>query len=562
MANKANNRNTGYNTQKSKSKFRKGNGNSRNNKSNYKGNSHDIEENHDAAKASNSVNDYVIDSNLLRNVASIPFSWATGTPINLENAILKTTSSKGNFTIPGLLRVNVQPSVGRATQASDPINVAANRIYAYVRHANSGSKNYDAPDLMIYLIAISNVYGFIMQCQRLLGVIGNYSVYNRYTPDVLIQAMGGDPNDMRANLANYRARLNMLITKAASFAVPSDMPYFKNIAETLGNYYIEGTSMKDQMYCVVCKDFYRYKLNTDASGMLELARPASSSVADLMKFGEDLLSRLIYSEDMNTMSGDILKAYGTDRIYKLATISEGYSVSPLMDVPVLEQIKNTTTVDIMDGMGNSISSLDANITQDPTHAFLVCNNVLKVESPSNADATDANARALALQTLDEKRFITTSTADVTPELVMENTKFMVGADLYSHEPGKGMATITLHSRNFVARSFTIYHGDVDGQGNVTNVGHNYSYATPVNTGDANSLKQWLHMNALRQYFKFCPITHPLGFKAGNTAPAVSFAESEIYQDVDNYAIVDDATLSAMHEAALLSLFHLVPIGQA
>lgn len=518
-----------------------------------------IPRNNDHRNASNSVDDFALDQQLLKDVASIPFSWAVGTPLNLHNKLLETTSSAGNFTIPGICVLEVDPTVGHSTQASDPINVAANRIYALVRHANSGSKNYDAPDLMLYLVAISNVFGYIMQLQRILGTIGLYSVYNRYIPDELITAMGGDPSTIRNNIANFRGRLNMLITKAASFAVPSNMPYFKNMVESLGNYYIEGTSMKDQIYLIHCDSWYKYDLNADGSGMLKLTAPASTKADDLLSFGETLLDRLIYSEDMNIMSGDILKAYGSEGIYKLTTIPDNYAIMPLMDIPVLEQIKNATTVGMLQD-GSGVFVIDNNVVQDPTHAFLVCPTII-TSYTVGSNATADNARALAYQTLDEDRIMTTTTQDVSPALVMENSKYMVAADSYKHEPGSATATLTIYPRNFIPKYFKIVHGEVDSKKNVKMRWHSYTYATPVNVTDVDELKDWIHQNAILQHFKFSPILHQLGYKPGTTPPAVQFAESEIYQDVDNYAIITDSTLKAMHEAALLSLFHVVSIAQ-
>lgn len=530
------------------------------NRSKGRNNQSGFPRNTDPGNASNSVSDYSIDANLLKNVASIPFSWAVGTPVDLDNAILKTTTSKGKFTIPGICRLVVVPSVSRNTDSSSPINIAANRVYAYVRHANSGSKNYDAPDLMLYLLSICNVYGFILELQRILGTIGIYSVYNRYVPDQLIEAMGANPKYIRENLANFRARLNMLITKAASFAVPANMPYFKNMAETLGNYYCEGTSFKDQLYLVHCAGYYKFGLNDDGSGKLTMVYPTDHTVDGLIEFGESLLAPLTFSEDMNIMSGDILKAYGSDGIYKLTTVPEDYTIMPLMDIPVLEQIKNAVTVAMLHDQDNAYTR-DDDIFQDPTHAFLKCNNTITTIS-KGSDATSDNARALSLQTLDERRILTTTTKDVTPELVMENTKFMVAADGYTHEPGSATATLNLYCRNFLPLYFDVFHGDVQADGTVSFLNHPYSYATPINFDSNDELKQWVHYNALVRHFKFAPIIHALGYKAGSTAPAVKFAESEIYQDVDNYAIIEDQTLQAMHEAAILSLLHVVSIAQA
>lgn len=519
-----------------------------------------IQRNEDVSNASNSVADYALDSQLLKDVASIPFSWAVGTPLNLNNELLSGLTSKGSFTVPGICRLVVQPSIGHAKMASDPVNIAANRIYSYVRHANSGSKNYDAPDLMLYLIAVANVYGYIMQLQRVLGVIGTYSAYNRYIPDQLVGSMGADANSLRSNLANFRGRLNMLITKAASFAIPSNMPYFRNMVESLGNYYIEGNSMKDQIYFVYSVGFYKYQLNTDGSGMLKIRYIDYFDVDSLIRYGEEMLDVLIYSEDMNIMSGDILKAYGVDGIYKLATVPEGFSLLPLFDVPVLEQIKNATTVGILMG-GSSRYVVNTDVVQEPNHAFLTSACNVTTHSNDGDDPTAANAVALSLRTLDEDRIMTTMSKDVSPELVMEYSKFMVAGMNYSHEPGSSVASLDLYPRTFVPLNFDVIYGDVQSDGTIKWVGNPMTYATPINLTNAQEMANWIHKYALLRYFKFVPALHTLGYRPGSAAPAVNFAASEMFQDVDNYAVVSDSTLAAIHEAALLSLFHVVSIAQ-
>lgn len=521
--------------------------NGRQNKGNNRSYNKQIQSNEDVSRASNSVEDYAIDKQLLKDVASIPFSWAVGTPLNMNNELLYHLPNKGTFTIPGVCRLVLQPTVGHANKASDPINIAANRIYAYVRHANSGSKNYDAPDLMLYLIAVANVYGCMIQMQRALGTIGLYSVYNRYLPDVLLSAMGFDAGDLRANIANFRGRLNMLITKAASFAIPSNMPYFKNMVETLGNYYIEGGSMKNQLYVAYCPDFYFYQLNTDGSGMLKIKQNTVNTTTAWLEYAEDMLDRLVYSEDMNIMSGDILKAYGTEGIYKLATIPEDYTIMPLMDVPVLEQFKNATTVGMI-ANGMSVYDLDTDIKQEPQHAFLTSTCRITTKAIPSESPTKGNALALSLRTLAEDRLMTTMSKDVSPELVMESSKFMIAGDNYTHEPGSAVASLDLYPRNFIPLGFDLFYGDVQADQTIIWKETTYTYASPVNLTEIDTLAGLIRRHALLRNFKFAPAMHTLGYKQGSAEPAVSFAESEIFQDVDNYALISDSTLKSIHES--------------
>ena len=96
---------------------------------------------------------YALNSQLLVDAASHAFSDATGTKIPWstkgynEHLIVPDIAS-----IPGVMSFRIAPTVGISTDQSSAVNVAARNIYSYVRHANSGHSNYDAPDLMMYLL--------------------------------------------------------------------------------------------------------------------------------------------------------------------------------------------------------------------------------------------------------------------------------------------------------------------------------------------------------------------------------------------------------------------------
>lgn len=66
---------------------------------------------------------------------------------------------RDTFVVPGIMTFMYAPSIGVAFSTdSAAINVAAKNIYAYVRFANSGARNYDAPNLMTYLLALDSAY--------------------------------------------------------------------------------------------------------------------------------------------------------------------------------------------------------------------------------------------------------------------------------------------------------------------------------------------------------------------------------------------------------------------
>lgn len=144
---------------------------------------------------------YSSDPALLRDAASIPFSWPVGTPIDLNVPDV----SKMRWSVPGICALDVVPVYGTNESKTSALNIAANSLYSFVRHANSGHSNYDAPDLMLYVCAMSQVYSFINYMMRAYGLANLYSQKNRYLPAGLLQASGIDHSKIIDNLADRKS---------------------------------------------------------------------------------------------------------------------------------------------------------------------------------------------------------------------------------------------------------------------------------------------------------------------------------------------------------------------
>lgn len=56
--------------------------------------------------------------------------------------------------------------------------------------------------------------------------------------------------------------------------------------------------------------------------------------------GNTIIASLQTSEDIGTMSGDILKAFGENAMFKLESIAEDFSVTPIYSQEVLSQINS------------------------------------------------------------------------------------------------------------------------------------------------------------------------------------------------------------------------------
>lgn len=516
------------------------------------------------AKGQNDPAWYATDAALLRDSASIPFSWATGTPIDFNNATLNNLPSKGRFTVPGICTIETAPSAGYADGPTSPVNVAANSIYSFIRSANSGSKNYDAPDLMIYLLAMSQAYAYINWMQRVYGVATLYSMRNRYLPQALLEADNVDFHDIQANLANFRYAINLFINKIASLAVPNNITFFNQQAFMYSNIYVEGESVKDQLYMYVPHGFWRFKLNPDGSGALEMIRVYSHAakwkVSDFISYGQLMIDTIIADEDFNIMGGDILKAYGQN-IIKLATLPEYYPITPVYNHTVLEQMKNSSPIWCDNFNLEHFESSLGVFQETNAHAYLVHRPSVRV---TTSDTNYKNtASRFTLATLGENRVLTTSEINPGPEVVIESTRLMtVGTD-YTKGSTTEDALIYLKCGNVipVVSKLWMYVPKSDGSIELQKFDVYYADQVILDEMSVDDNARKFAQLAIEQCFKFHPVHHTIVYKHGTSAPAVSASTAYLDTDIDNYAVLTAQDVEKLHETALLNMLHVKPISR-
>lgn len=516
---------------------------SRNNRprtSGYKGKPMDKEtvDKEAVAKSENDPAWYASDPVLLKDAASYPFSYVTG-----ATDIHDATVYDSNYVeltpydqVSGVATLHVYPCVGTVTEATDPINVAAQSIYSFVRHANSGHPNYDPCDLMIYIMAMANMYSGLVWCQRLYGYALTYDQRNRYIPDELIRTNNVDAADLRNNLANFRFWLNTLIAKMASFAVPASMSVFSRMTFMFSDYYIEGTSIKEQLYQFAPEGFYQFGLDSDQKGELQwkpFDYTTIMSTQDVMTYFDQMFDAIWSQEDFGIMSGDILKAY-QGNIIKLTSIPEYYVMTPKFDTVVLTQMKNADLVRID----------PTNISQDPNRGLIVQTIAPKVytasdkfmdgASMSSTSATSANAAITGIYK--DYKVLTVDTDDPTPEIVIEATRLKVaydGANSVFHV-GTEMVTRVVMS---IAPNSEIIIDPIQ-------VGYD-----DQNTLDCTTIMQ--NMIAATRMFHYMPQANIVWYHGSNTKMRI-----HTFFDIDNFTVLTYQDVKKLHEAAVINMFEI------
>lgn len=507
----------------------------------------------------NDVKWYEQTPELLRDAASLPFSQASGTTFNRGIEWKDIIGNAGKDTIPGLMTLSVVPIIGDATvtekpRATSPLNIASMAMYSFVRHANSGSPNYSAPNLTMYCMAVAQIYSYINYLQRVYGLVNLYSHYNRYLPKSLEEAQFVDFEDLISNLADFRYGVNSLIAKAASFACPSDQTYFQRLAFLFSGIYAEGESIKDQLYMYVPEAFLMLSEINDTPGWRLNAvqfRNAGSGknnthlVADLIEYGNDLIQPLLMSEDINIMSGDILKAYGRDGILSMQTLPEVYNILPTTDLTVLEQFQNADWV--------SQGGVDG--TSNPGH--FACGVVEKpstnlIASYAGFNTSVLNEQAVAA-TLVGDHLLTTILTDPTPGDVIERTRMMVHGLL---EAGDTVADdiCNVYSGSEICNKCYLHKiNPINGELNTVEI-QRAVVLRPTTT--ELQMQTMLNVHCMLENFKFHPTVYYFTATAEGTA---TFFNTAV--DVDNYTLISPDTLVKMNEAALLSLFRVTSVAR-
>lgn len=509
-------------------------------RANSKSNRKDEYMKEDTSKSGNDPAWYAANPEILRDAASYPFSYSTGaTELHKKDLYMDAGVYKGPMEqVPGVCSLVVAPSIGTATEPTDPINVASQSVYSFVRHANSGHSNYDAPDLMLYILAMANMYSFLVWCQRLYGYALTYDQRNRYLPSDLIKANCVRPELLIKYLADFRFWMNTLIAKMASFAVPATMSIFSRMTFLFSDYYIEGTSIKDQLYQYVPKGFYWFALDEDSKGMLKFhAFPTLQNVDQVMVYGNDMFNAIWSQEDFGIMSGDILKAYG-DNIIKLAPIPEYYNIIPKFDAMVLTQMKNATLVNTE--ITNIIQNVEDGIivqTLIPT-GFTTTDKYYGTTVAINTDNVAFNWGMN--RNLKDYHVVTVDTDNPTPDVVIEATRMKVAYNDYKGWFKSGteicvgikLSNVPLEIIDIPAYILisTNQNDSMDASNKLVEIMANFHYLPKI--------------VVLEQF---------------GTAHEVCRVR-EIF-DVDNFTLMDYTDISKLHDAATINMMAVPSVGK-
>lgn len=307
-------------------------------------------------EAFNDVSWYARNPELLKAAASFPFASVLGNPVVPDST---------NMTVPGILQIAWEPTFGASADTVPyALNQASKSMYSFLVHANSRNYNYEDQDLMILIMAGTQVYTMLASMIRAYGIAKTFSEQSRYTPDMLLDTMGFIGSDVRSNLSNMWFDINEMITRASQVWLPNTMPLLTRWFWLNSNIYCDANSSMAQNYLFVQSRYYIYDETSVSSGgcLRPLFTPdfstgssSSRSVAfdpskisykwdDWKAAFNAVINALLQSEDRGIIFGDILNAYGADKIYAMGQIPVDFQIAPVYSEEVLTQIENLVCV--------------------------------------------------------------------------------------------------------------------------------------------------------------------------------------------------------------------------
>lgn len=532
----------------------------------------------------NDVRWYANNPEMLKAAASLPFSTTVGE--NLPWA----SSGKFQSSVPGVMSLAWTPAVGGKNV--DALNQAAKSVYSFVVHANSRNTSYTANDLMVLIMAGANLFSTLAHVIRMWGTVRMYDQRNKYLPDALLWAMGFQADNVRANLPDIWFTLNDWVARSKNIWIPNSFPLIERWFWLNSNVYEDAGSVKSQKYLFVPSSVMAFNevgyetgsavtmvgLNTTTNAP-ELIAPGITISSDGKTYSgiaydsypaepfspaakaydwntwknviNFMFECLMSSEDRGIMFGDILKAYGSEKLYSLTPITADYTIIPTYNTEVLSQIENAT---IMTAAGiNSIFQMQGG------------NSRLAIDYSANLSIARQYVGWGAASAFTRANTILNFHTDgvPTPEMIMVATRLKAYGPTNVKTFKQGSTTNYVFVSNPENCGSEIINGCFVFVFNNTGVSQKIS-VTHCDTTQASQAGIFTNVALMHTAFDWAPVIDVLS--NGPTSMLLSTTQQTnvdsnwlgVLLDFDNYTTIDATSLAKMHNTALYGEFG-VPI---
>lgn len=507
---------------------RRGNSRDKENPRGSKEDRYDSEKVKGKTEARNDSSWYGGNSILMNQAAKVSFGNALGMDTTISPFKGLKPFRTGTYHAPGIMSISMIATPGVAENWNDPINIAARQLYTYVRHVNSGHSNYDANDLMMYILCMDSLYTYYAWMVRMYGTMRTVMLRNRYLPEGIVIAQGGNYDALADDMANFLYYINLFAARINSMCVPDSFNIFKRHMWMFSNIYADKPIDKCQMYVTRPTFFWRYDPTHDSQVpcLVPLYVTPDSEwakgvdFARIKEIGDSLLDTVLQNEDFNIMSGDILKAYGS-AIFRVNPIDMAYSVSPTYEPEFLVQIHNASVHEINeDNLSTFVITQD--LAEDSPNLGCIIFQPVWKHDLSQAGAGDwrlafPEARAAAYDHL-----IDVPVDDPTPEHIAIASRFKTDVNVTLEKEGAAQVfkCSLVSGGSELITSVRIMTKTDSVEQNPSHIwnGFEFSRYYPANNGNYQNVTG----NTTGQTFSGRPILYLTDINGDQTDPAVGF----------------------------------------
>lgn len=479
---------------------------------------------------------------LLKDVASIAYGQPLGVVNVTKGVIMEGSRAKLNKSVPGVLNIKFIPTIGSGEYGEEnSATIAARNIYSWIRHANSGSANYDAPDLMMYLLAVDSVYTLIGWAVRCYSLLRDAKAHNRFYPRAMLLSEGWSDSQIDAtlqDLANFRSMINQTILRVNALRVPNVMPYYARHTFLVTNIFKDSAIKKSSEIKFIPEYFYQYQesFNRLEPKKADMTTGQRSLTDAFNNWFRQSLDALIQSESIGIMSGDILKAYGDSGLYFLNFVPDDFHIESIFSMEVLAQINSGYGIFKTYSVDTSslyIRQLDNGVIYQGVEAV---SNVVIPGIRTTKFMDSERDTAQAIHDTVNNMCINMYRDDPTPEDTMVSSRLMFKVAIGGSTDANFIRISTCGSE--VISSFNIsYYTGQDEAGLVTiDLDSVYTMSDPTDLFNLETLVA----------FDWAPHT-VLYYKSGsNLVPVLDT------MDYCNYTTISEKTLNGMHAIALFT----------
>lgn len=493
---------------------------------------------------------YMKNPRLIADAAKVPFGYQLGSKLNIGDLGLDNNYwSSEDYRLPGIMALDMISIPGVATDADDGVNLAATGLFQYIRKNLSTYSQYAAADVMMYVLAVQEIYAQYANIQRCFGIANTYSATNLYYPKRLLKA-GYDFSNAAFNtlingMNDYRAQFNNLIYKASSIYLPTDFSMTKRMAWLYSNYWIDSASYKGQLY--IHRMAYTHIIDETSSeqGTMLVTIPMGGTMQLMLNGFSQSIERIRNSDSMLKIAADMRRAFEGHQVWRLAYQDENYMVLPAYSPEVLSQIHNMS---ITSPISDNISTGDLaswNVTQDVDKNIVLC-------KPRWTDVDDPAMR-YDFVNCDSTKMLDFNHDAVTTEELVEATRNQVQVTGWITEEGGYVRNYLTSSGADVCLSARI----IQMTENDANVEYSYNgvwIGSDATSDPAYAATPVMNM-AMYAMFDWAPIMYLCYPRVNSFAYVVPFAS------LNNYSKISSDNLAQLNRNVLCSMWSIPELGE-